>query len=115
VARFTVDPERSTITVVARPQLVPSQSPIPAAVTGEVEVTHDGEVTGSLVVTLDADPARRATIDLEGTSIDVRPGPGGEAIVRGRTDRAAATFGLAGSPLLNPTIQMRWHLVLLPG
>lgn len=117
MARFTVDADRSTITVLARPRLAPDERPIPATVTGAVDVADDGTVTGSLVVSLEADPVRGPTppvrIDLDGTSVARPSGPADETIVEGRIDRPAAQFGRAGSPLLNPTIQLRWRLVLL--
>jgi len=118
VAHFTVDADRSTITVLARPRLAPDERPIPATVTGAVDVADDATVTGSLMVTLEVDPVRGSTppvsIDLDGTSVARRSGPADETVIEGRVDRAAAQFGRAGSPLLNPTIQLRWRLVLLP-
>jgi hypothetical protein len=118
MARFTVDSDRSTITVLARPRLAPDERPIPATVSGVVDVADDGTVTGSLVVTLEADPAGGTTppvsIDLDRTSLARRSGPADETVIEGRIDRAAAQFGRTGSPLVNPTIQLRWRLTLLP-
>ncbi len=118
MAHFTVDPDRSTITVLARPRLAPDERPIPATVTGAADVADDGSVTGSLMVTLDPDPVSGSTppvsIDLAGTSVVRQSGPADQTVVDGHIDRAAAQFGRAGSPLLNPTIQLRWRLVLLP-
>ena len=118
---FTVDPEHSTVTVLARPRLVAGPGPLPASVTGEVEIADSGTVTGSLVVTLDdADGSshdgadRQATIDLDGTTLELGSAPDGRRLLQGRADRAATAFGLTGSPLLNPTLQLRWRLVLQP-
>ena len=118
---FTVDPEHSTVTVLARPQLVAGPGPLPASVTGEVEIADSGTVTGSLVVTLDDDDGsshegadRQATIDLDGTTLELGSAPDGRRLLQGRADRAATAFGLTGSPLLNPTLQLRWRLVLQP-
>lgn len=117
MTRLTVDADRSTITVIARPRLAPDEGPIPATVTGAVDVADDGTVTGSLMVTLDAEPVSQSTpavsIDLAGTSVVRQSGPADETVIEGRIDRPAAQFGRAGSPLLNPTIQLHWRLVLL--
>ena len=101
MTRLTVDADRSTITVIARPRLAPDEGPIPATVTGAVDVADDGTVTGSLMVTL------------AGTSVVRQSGPADETVIEGRIDRPAAQFGRAGSPLLNPTIQLHWRLVLV--
>jgi len=121
VTAFTVDPEHSTVTVLARPRLVAGPGPLPASVTGEVEIADSGTVTGSLVVTLDDDDGsshdgadRQATIDLDGTTLELGSTPDGRRLLQGRADRAATAFGLTGSPLLNPTLQLRWRLVLQP-
>ena len=114
MARFTVDPDRSTVTVVDRPRLDPRTGPRPASVTGEVEVTEDGVVHGTLEIALDAEPGAVTTIDLAGTTPELAVGPDGHPIVQGRTTRPAGAFGLTGSPLLNPTVQLRWRLALRP-
>jgi hypothetical protein len=114
VARFTVDPDRSTVTVVDRPRLDPAEGPRPASVTGEVEVTDDGSVLGTLRIALDTDPHAPAAIDLADTAAELTAGTDGLPVVQGRTSRPAGAFGLTGSPLLNPTVQLRWRLVLRP-
>ena len=74
-------------------------------------------------MTFEGDPGSppvSADIDLDGTAAelapDLEPGvPDGTLVLRGRTTRPAGAFGLAGPPLLNPTIQISWRLVLAPG
>jgi len=114
VAWFTVDPDRSTVTVVDRPRLDPAEGPRPASVTGAVEITDDGAVHGTVHIALDADPGTRTAIDLAETAPEVTTGPDGVPVVVGRASRPAGSFGLTGSPLLNPTVQMRWRLALRP-
>jgi len=118
VARYLVDPDRSTVTVVPRPRLTDTSGPLPASVTGEVDISDGGTVTGSLQITLDGDvggSGQQATIDLAGTTLELKPAPDGEhLLLHGRAIRSAGTFGLAGSPLLNPSLELRWRLALTP-
>ena len=118
VARYLVDPDRSTVTVVPRPRLTDASGPLPASVTGEVHICDAGTVSGSLRITLDATASpseAEATIDLAGTTVELKPAPNGEhLLLHGRAIRSAGTFGLAGSPLLNPRLELRWRLVLMP-
>jgi hypothetical protein len=120
VARFRVDPDRSTVTVVDRPRLDPADGTRPATVTGEVEVTDAGEIRGSVAITLvdgdgrGGDAGATVTIDLAGTTPELTTGPDRRPVVHGRASRPAGAFGLTGSPLLNPTVQLRWRLSLIP-
>jgi hypothetical protein len=117
VTRFLVDPARSSVTAVMRPALGGAGARR-ASATGEVYLTDQGISTGSITVTLDAeeppDSTRAAVIALDPANNELSEGPDGEPVVQGRTSRPAGAFGLVGPPLLNPTVQLRWHLVLLP-
>ena len=114
VTHYTVDPERSSISVVARPRLTTGPGASVRSVSGTVELDRGAIRQGSLTVTLDGDPAPSAVIDLAGAYGEVTPGPEGKTVLVGRADRPAGAFGLTGPPLLNPTLQFRWRLVLLP-
>jgi len=118
MARYVVDPDRSTVSAVTRPTLGDGPGPAVVAVAGTVEVVGD-RPSGSITVTLAGDPPAMAEIDLAGTraelSADLDPSSPDDALVlQGRTSRAAGAFGLAGPPLLNPTVLLRWRLVLAP-
>jgi len=118
MTRYVVDPDRSSVSAVARPSLGPGPGATVVAVSGTVDVVAD-RPSGSITVTLAGDPPARAEIDLADTraelTADLDPSSPDDALVlRGRTSRAAGAFGLAGPPLLNPTIQISWRLVLAP-
>jgi hypothetical protein len=118
MARYVVDPERSTVDAVTRPMLDRRSVPVVTAVAGTVEV--DGDLpSGTITVTFDGTPPSVAEIDLDGTRPELAPDlePGvveGALVLRGRASRPAGAFGLTGPPLLNPTIQLSWRLVLAP-
>ena len=114
VGRFRIDPERSTVTVAARPRLTDGPGAAVRSVDGTVELDGHRVVEGRLVVTLDGDPTPSAAIDLDHRSGEVSTGPDGDLVLHGRADRPAGSFGLSGPPLLNPTLQLRWRLVLRP-
>jgi hypothetical protein len=118
MTRYVVDPDRSTVSAVARPSLGDGPGATVVAVSGTVDVADD-RASGSITVTLAGDPPPTADIDLAGTraelSADLDPSsPDGSLVLQGRTSRAAGAFGFAGPPLLNPTVLLRWRLVLAP-
>lgn len=113
VARYRVDPDRSTVTAVARPALEGRNGTTVAEVTGIVDVGDDGSTSGSITVTLAGDPPARAEIPLAGTGSELATGHDGDLVLHGRTSRPAGAFGRAGPPLLNPTLLLRWRLVLV--
>ena len=114
VAYYTIDPERSSLTVVARPRLTDGPGATVRSVAGTARIEGDTIVAGSLDITLDGEPAPTARIDLAATATTVGTGPDGEPVLVGRADRPAGAFGLSGPPLLNPTLQLHWRLVLRP-
>lgn len=118
MTRYVVDPDRSTVSAVARPSLGDGPGATVVAVSGTVEVVA-GLPSGSITVTLAGNPPVTAEIDLSDTRADVSAdldpsSPDDALVLRGRTSRAAGAFGLAGPPLLNPTILISWRLVLAP-
>ena len=122
MATYFVDPARSEVTAVTRPMLGDRSGPWTLDVTGTVEVVDD-QPSGKIALSFTGDEVRdqRAAteIDLAGTGPelgpDLEPGvPEGALVLRGRTSRPAGLFGLAGPPLINPTVQLRWRLVLVP-
>jgi hypothetical protein len=113
VARYVVDPVRSTVSAITRPALGGGPGPAVASVTGRVDVVGN-EPAGSITVTLEGPPAATARIDLEDTTPEVTPGADGTLVLQGGTSRPAGAFGLIGPPLLNPTVLLRWRLVLAP-
>ena len=114
MASFTIDSDRSSVTAVTRPRLTDGPGASVHSVAGRVELDGQAVARGSLTVTLDGDGGPTAEIDLSGTPAEVSIDPEGETVLVGRADRPAGAFGLAGPPLLNPTVQLRWRLVLLP-
>ena len=114
MASFTIDSDRSSVTAVARPRLTDGPGASVHSVAGTVELDGDAVVGGSLTVTLDGGGGPTASIDLSSIPAEVSTGPDGETVLVGRADRPAGAFGLGGPPLLNPTVQLRWRLVLLP-
>lgn len=114
VARYRVDLDRSTVTAVARPALDGRPGPTVGAVTGTVDVADDGSVSGAITIALEGDQPATAVIPLAGSGAELSTGPDGELVLHGRTSRPAGAFGLAGPPLLNPTLLLRWRLALLP-
>jgi hypothetical protein len=122
MATYVVDSVRSEVSAVTRPMLGDRSGPWILDVSGTVEVVDDqpsGTIALSFTGDQVTDPTTAAQIDLAGTgpelAPDLEPGvPEGALVLRGRTSRPAGTFGLAGPPLLNPTVQLRWRLVLVP-
>jgi len=114
VASFTIDSDRSSVTAVTRPRLTNGPGASVHSVAGTVDLDGEVVVQGALTVTLDGDGGPTAVIDLSSTPAELSTGPEGETVLVGRVDRPAGAFGLAGPPLLNPTLQLRWRLVLLP-
>ena len=118
MATYVVDPERSSLTATTRPMLDRRSVPVATGVTGVVDVV-DGVPTGTITVTLEGKSPTVAEIDLVGTSpeltTDLEPGViEGALVLRGRASRPAGAFGVTGPPLINPTIQLSWRLVLAP-
>ncbi len=118
MARYVVDPVRSSMTATTRPMLDRRSVPVVTAVTGTIDVVDDVP-SGTITVTLGSEPPTVAEIDLAGTGPELAPDlePGmvdGGLVLRGRASRSAGAFGMTGPPLLNPTIQLSWRLVLAP-
>jgi hypothetical protein len=114
VAHYLIDADASRVSVVARPRLSDGPGAVVRAIDGAVELADGSVAHGALTITLEGDPPPSATLDLGALPAMVTSGPGGETVLEGRTDRPAGAFGLAGPPLLNPTLQLRWRLVLVP-
>ena len=114
MARYTIDPARSHVTVVTRPRLGAGAGAAVRSLEGTVELDAGVVRVGGLTVTLEGNPAPSAEIDLAAVPGELGPGPDGETVLVGRADRPAGVFGLTGPPLLNPTLQFRWRLVLVP-
>ena len=113
MARYQIDSDRSTVSAVARPALGHDPGPSVASVAGTVEVVDD-HATGSIIITLEGHPAPCAEIDLGNTRAEVATDADGGLVLRGRTSCPAGVFGLTGPPMLNPTVLLRWILVLTP-
>jgi hypothetical protein len=118
MTRYLVDPVRSSMTATTRPMLDRTAIPVVTTVAGTVDVVDDVP-SGTITVTVAGEPPTVTEIDLAGTrpelAADLEPGVvDGALVLRGRTTRPAGAFGLTGPPLLNPTIQLSWRLVLAP-
>jgi len=115
VARYRLDPERSTVSAVLRPQL-DTDSAITATIRGEISVV-DGDdpalATGTVRIALAA-ADHEVPFDLPDTHPEIDRGPDGELVLRGSASRPAGSFGITGPPLLNPTLVLRWRAVLVP-
>jgi hypothetical protein len=118
MARYLVDPERSSTTATTRPMLDRRTVPVVTSVAGTITVIDDVP-SGTIAVTIAGEPPTVVEIDVADSrpelSVDLEPGVvDGTLVLRGRTSRPAGAFGLTGPPLLNPTIQLSWRLVLTP-
>ncbi len=116
MAGYVIDPERSTVTGVRRPQLDDSGA-ITGTARGDVDLDVEDRGTapfGQIEITL-ADPAARPiTVDVAQEPWDIVADPDGQPVLYGRTTRAVGELGLTGPALLNPVIQLSWRLVLTP-
>jgi hypothetical protein len=117
VTAYRIDPDRSTVTAVARPML-DGRGALAATMTGRVEVgaTHADDqptVVGEIHIRLDEGPSE-LDLDVTGTRPEIDVDRDGLTILRGSATRPVGALGLTGPPLLNPTIVLRWHAVLVP-
>ena len=112
MAAYRVDPDRSSVTAVLRPD---GQGALPATIRGVVEVDEQSSsaVRGTVHVALD-DPPAEVALDVSSTRPELDRGADGELVLRGSTTRPAGAFGLTGPPLLNLTVVLRWRAVLVP-
>jgi hypothetical protein len=129
VVRFRVDPERSSVTAVVRPQMgLPA---LPATVDGHVDLdptaigaaeggpgraVEPGELVGVVQISLDGQPPTEIDLALAAadTSAELSRGGDDELVLRGQRSAPADAFGILGPPLVNPTLLLSWRLVLHP-
>jgi hypothetical protein len=118
VASYVVDPERSTVSAMPRPRLDGTGS-LSARISGQVELpsTEPGpasDAAGSVVIEVAGAPRPQVRIDLAASGPEVGRDHEDRLVLDGSAIVPAGDFGLRGSPLLNPTILLRWRLVLEP-
>jgi hypothetical protein len=118
VTSYVVDPERSTVSVVPRPRL-DGADPLSATISGRVELatSEPGPATGavgSVVIDVAGVPRPQLQIDLAASAPELTRDHDDQLVLDGSAIVPAGDLGLRGSPLLNPTILLRWRLVLLP-
>jgi hypothetical protein len=116
MADYEIDPERSTATAVRRPP-IETEGSIPARVSGEVSFDDEDPTigpSGTIEVTIADRASRPVAIDLAKAAWDLGTDERGAVVLHGRATRPAGAFGLGGPPLLNPTVQLSWRLVLVP-
>jgi len=83
------------------------------AVSGEVEINTDTDaVTGSILVTLAGEPDVTTVVPVVAARADLVDGPDGRQVLRGGCSMPAGAFARHGPPLINPTLLLRWRLVL---
>ncbi len=117
MTRYRIDPDRSTVTAVARPML-DGHGALEATIAGRLDVVEaDGDdgsrIVGQVRIRLASGSAELA-LDVDDTSPEVEVDHDGLSVLRGSANRPAGAFGLTGPPLLNPTIVLRWRAVLVP-
>lgn len=113
MAPYAVDPDRSTVTAVLR---AGTDRPLSATIRGRLELEGGrGPVTGRVQVVVWDAPSngRELDLDVAATAPEVDRDSEGRLLLRGSASRPAGTFGIAGTPLLNPTVVLRWRAVLV--
>ncbi len=118
MASYVVDPERSTVSVVPRPH-IDGAGPLSATISGRVELTSSepgpaSNAVGSVVIDVARVPRPQLRIDLAASGPELTRDHDDQLVLDGSAVLPAGDLGLRGSPLLNPTILLRWRLVLLP-
>jgi hypothetical protein len=113
VTEYRVVPEESSVSAVLRPVL-DGRAVLTATIDGRIELDDPSSAPrGTVRIRLDG-TTDELVLDVSTTVPEVDRGPAGEVLLRGSTTRPAGTFGLAGPPLLNPTVVLRWRAVLAP-
>jgi hypothetical protein len=112
VTRYRIDPERSSVSAVARPAL-DGHGPLEATITGRVDIDDERRIDGEVDIRL-VDGRSELVLDVVNTSPEVDVDRDGTTLLRGSASRPVGAFGLTGSPLLNPTVVLRWRAVLIP-
>ncbi len=118
VASYVVDPERSTVSAVPRPR-IDGTGALAATISGRVELasSEPGPATGAIgavVIDVAGVPRPQLRIDVGATGPELTRDHDDELVLDGSAIVPAGDFGLRGSPLLNPTVLLRWRLVLVP-
>lgn len=112
---YRIVPEASTVTAVLRPAL-DGRGRLHATISGDLAIVDAGDrpvIHGTVRLEL-AEPVARLELDVTATGPELDRGRDGELLLRGSATRPAATVGLTGPPLLNPTVVLRWRAVLEP-
>jgi hypothetical protein len=111
--RYRLDPVGSEISAVVRPA-VGRRVQLSASISGAVEVPSSAPgpvaATGILHVAVDD---TMVDLDVATTRPELDVGRDGELLLRGSAQRPAGAFGLAGPPMLNPTVVLRWRAALV--
>jgi hypothetical protein len=111
--RYRIDPDRSEISAVLRPQVDSSPNPRPATIAGVLDVSATGDLSGHVIVTVGESDAVELDVAATRPELEVEH-DGQHRLLRGSATRPAGAFGVTGPPLLNPTVVLRWRAVLIP-